>query len=452
MSTRPRTHESENEALIRKETRAIPVSKAVEIAFKFPPTIGIIILGPPGIGKTELVIEWAQREAKSLRKEFVELNDARRKMTREEYRNLLLDIVRNPKKYYVLSIVPFGATMPDDLLGVPQIVSVKDGGEVLALFEESALKGSLAVLSVKDIHGVLLIDDALNANDNVRKSFLQAAFQERLVGGFDGVRLSPNVRLIATGNLTDESELSTPLQKPMVGRAWMVYTQPNPLKQWYNNMEAKYGDNWFKEIYAFLTRYEQYYSRPDLIEDEPPTGPVPRSWTKLAIALKSIEGTVHSLLGSKEGTDLLMKIVAGFVGIEASAQLVAFLKKPVISVEDAVRNPEEVEKITDDMDMVFRFAVQLATKIKTVLGEGDQEKLFDYLKVLSVLMDKTTKDIGIFTYDMLPSEERRNLKKILRKTLRLGDQEKKEVARKIYSDIISGIVADVLIDTSKKWV
>jgi hypothetical protein len=440
MASKAKTVSSTEEVQIDpKKLVEMPVDKAIEYAFKYPPWIASIILGPPGIGKTEMAIEQAMQEAMKKGKTFVMLNEAKNKLSESEYRELIRDIIKNPSKYYVFTLISLGSATPDDLMGVPQIVSITDGDKVLAVHERTVRKAPLMLLTIKDIHGVLFIDDALNANDPVRQSFLLHVLNERVVGGVDGVKLSPNVRVIVTGNLTSDSEIAVPLPKPTAGRAWMPRVKPTSLEKWYQKMQSEYKDGWFKEVYAFLKRYENYYCRPDLIEEEPPVGPIPRSWTKLAVALKAIEDDVKAFLKEDDGALMLTQIVSGFVGLEAAQQFVTFLRKPVVSVEDVLKNPAKLDEIADDMDLVFRFAVQLGDKIKTSLSKGETDKLFKYLGVLVKLMDKTTNDIGVFVYEMLSSQEKRYLRKILKQSIASEDKTKREIAASLRSRVLLNV-------------
>lgn len=433
----------EKEEIDHKEIRAMPLLDAVEYAFSLPPSRGAIILGPPGIGKTENVIKYAELEAKKLGKNLVVLNEARATMTHEEYLNLIKDIIKNPSQYYVVTVVPFGAVMPDDLLGVPNIVTVKENNKVLGVFEESALKASLSLLTVRDIHGALIIDDALNAFDNVRRSFIQAVFQQRLVGGFNGVKLSPNVRVIATGNLSSESELSTPLQKPMVGRAWIAYTTAESLESWYKRMEEATDGKWFKEIYAFLLRYPKYYNDTSLIDEEIPTGPVPRSWTAMAEDFEVNKSKIVKLI--KEDPNKAVKIVSAYVGVEAAMQFVAFMSKPVPSVNEVLSNPELLKNISSDMDLAFRFGIHLSQKIEEVIREKKVDP-YPYVRLITELMKLTTDDIGVFIYEVMTEEGKKKIKNITREWMTSGDEKKKEVAKKIRELLVGMAVADVLLD------
>jgi len=449
MPAQTQAKEAELQEVDVKKLRSMKVTDAMDFTFSVPPEIGVVILGPPGIGKTENAIRYAIMEAQKKGLKPIILNEARATMTMDEYMDLIKNILMDYKKYYLIAVVPFGATMPDDLIGVPNIISIKDdSGKVLAVFEESALKGSLALLTYKDIHGVLIIDDALNAHDNVRRSFLTAVFQERLVGGFNGVKLSPNVRVIATGNLSSESDLAVRLPKTMVGRASMIYARPDELKSWYQVMQSTYGDKWYKEVYAFLSGHDKYYNAPHLIEEEIPVGPVPRAWTKLAVALYHYRDKFEELLKTPEGREIAVGIVASFVGTEAAMQFVAFVSKPIATVEEVIRNPAKLDEMAKDMDLALRFGVHLADRIEEAAKKNDKDKLIQYLEVLVNLMEKTTNDVGAFVYDMLSKDAKSTVRRIVASSITSGDPKVRNIAAKIRSTLVSLAIADVLAGAS----
>ncbi len=71
-----------------------------------------LILGPPGIGKTETVINIAKELANKYRKKFV------------EYRNdpeFISEVLAHPEQYFVLFRVPLTEMEPSDIGGIPII-------------------------------------------------------------------------------------------------------------------------------------------------------------------------------------------------------------------------------------------------------------------------------------------------------------------------------------------
>ena len=449
---------------VSAQISSLSVQEAIRYLFSLPPRLGSgLILGPPGIGKTEGVIQAAEEEAKRLGKKFVVLNEERARRSHSEFVDLVRDIYVNPDKYYVAVVVSFGAVNPEDLMGVPSIETIRFEGDDLIRFESSAMKLSLSLLTISSrrgrlrraesaggymfdvkytsIYGLLLIDDALNANDNVRRSFLQAAMKERIVGGFDGALLSRNVRVIATGNLTEHSDLVTPLPKPMVGRAPIFIVEPEPLEKWYSNMVQRYGDGWDRDVYAFLSRYKSMYMNLGMIEDEAPRGPTPRSWTLLALSLHESRDLVERLIKSGE-VDKLTAIVEAYIGRSAAMQFVAFKSKPVISVDEALANPGRIDAIAGDLDLVFRFAMQVADRINTEAGSGGGRNIAKYLGLVAKLMDKVSDDIGAFIYGALTDQAKASVRRFV---LRPGPgKEERKIAGRIRDMIIKTATASVL--------
>jgi len=69
----------------------------------------ILILGPPGTGKSLTVYRLAQRIAKNLGKKFVDYND-----------DLAQEILANPEEYFVYVDFLLNQCEPSDLIGIPR--------------------------------------------------------------------------------------------------------------------------------------------------------------------------------------------------------------------------------------------------------------------------------------------------------------------------------------------
>lgn len=400
--------------------KALRLSYALELIFHhYPRTLGVIILGSPGIGKRTAVLEHAIEEAKRLGKEPIIVSELQQKAgSLDAYMKKLRDIYENPEKYYIISVIPFGATMPRDLMPVPRIVTITDEkGVPIAAINQPVLKPNLALLAIENIYGVLLIDNVLDIDDAVKRDFLLSVFERRAIGN---VKLSPNVRVIGLGHLRSESVLTTHSVKSLlwslIDKAMIVYVKEEPLESWYRWMEKETKGQWYKEIYAFLKRYPNYYNNWSLADPVLPRAPIPRSWSALAVKLYNMKDKIDELLKTEEGHRELIAIIAADVGTSAAVQLVTFLSKSIIAVEDVIKNPALLNTITQDMDLVFRFCVRSAQKLEALL-KGGEENLSSYLKLLVDLMEKTSKDVGIFILEMLSDTALLKLKKFVDKGL-----------------------------------
>jgi hypothetical protein len=87
------------------------ISELPKILTVIPPTQAVLILGPPGVGKSTAIKEFAESEAKRLGREFIDYNDDD---------ELFLRIAKNPEKFYIYLDLRLTETEPTDFLGVPR--------------------------------------------------------------------------------------------------------------------------------------------------------------------------------------------------------------------------------------------------------------------------------------------------------------------------------------------
>ena len=73
------------------------------------------LIGPPGVGKSTIVREYAERKAKQLQKQFVDFDT----LTPEDVERLL----KTPDKYYVFADKRLTGLDPVDISGIPRLVN-----------------------------------------------------------------------------------------------------------------------------------------------------------------------------------------------------------------------------------------------------------------------------------------------------------------------------------------
>ena len=87
-------------------------NKLLEL-YESDPQTAVLLLGAPGIGKSETVREVAQEIARREGKEFIEYSD-----------DVANEILRNPEKYFLLVDFRLSEVEPADLIGIPRVQEI----------------------------------------------------------------------------------------------------------------------------------------------------------------------------------------------------------------------------------------------------------------------------------------------------------------------------------------
>lgn len=446
-------HKNENEQESRTaEYPRVPLSEAIECAFSLPPTVGVMILGEPGIGKTTSVLKRAFEEASRLDKQVVDVSELVTK-PKGEVDKVVAEVRKNPEKFYIISFIKIGSSHPEELTPIPVKVSVVDPftKKVSTRYADAVFGLSLELISIPGVYGCLILDDVTNVVEPQKKDFIAAVYGERRLPGTHPKYISKNVRVIGTGNLPEHSELARVLPEIMVGRAWQVVVKPDTLESWYQIMKEKYKSvsHIVDEVYAFLKRYPNYAQNLKLLKEMPRVGPVLRSWEAFIVTMANLwdiyernvrAGMIEHAVG----------ILAGSVGPEAAYQFFVYHSKKVPSVEEALSNPHVISsEIAKDLDIAFRFVVQIAHRLEKILTDENVSKetvrvplgkgLFHeislgdpqaYIVLLHEVMEHTTSDIIAFAGSMMSRKATEKFKTLVREALatRVSSNDPPEVA------------------------
>lgn len=260
----------------------------------------LFLLGPPGIGKTEIIRQKAEEEAEKLGKRFIDLREARD----EEIER----IFRDPQGYFLYYRVVAPHVFPEDL-GIPN----KDKGYV-----EFMPPKILAVLSIPDIHGILFIDELTNVQRDDQISMFFSLIQEKEAAWM--LKLSKNIKIIAAGNPAEWSEIAGGLPKPLRNRMTILSVDPPSIDDWIDYMNRKYEDKWERVTGTYLHYYPAEFIAPPKQDDGFSAFPTPRSWTNTALLLYQFRGA---------SDELKTEICTGNLGAEVGTKLAALLKTKV---------------------------------------------------------------------------------------------------------------------------
>ncbi|MEM1868450.1 MAG: hypothetical protein QXY83_06380 [Thermosphaera sp.] len=280
---------------------------------KIPLLDRALLLGPPGVGKTEVVRAKAQEEAKMMRRVFVDLREASPEVVEK--------VIQEPEKYYVYLRVVAPHLTPEDL-GVPR------PHERYGYVEFLPLK-YLHILSLPSIAGLLFIDELNNVQRDDALTMFFSILQEKEAAY--NIRFSPLVKVVAAGNESEWSEVARALPWPLINRMTVFYVSPPTPTEWASYMEARYGEGWERLTAAYLQLH------PDRMLKAPPPGaenvnfPTPRAWTEVALLLKQLPNE----------PDLVQAVCVGRLGPEVGFDFAAFIVDTIdtATIERSLRDP-----------------------------------------------------------------------------------------------------------------
>lgn len=315
--------------------------------YESDPQTAVLLLGAPGIGKSETVREVAQEIAMRESKEFVDYSDDRAS-----------EILRNPEKYFLLVDFRLSEVEPSDLIGIPRVQEIdsKPYVQYVPLLWARCLQAS---------SGILFLDEITNVQ---RDDVISVAYKLALDRKVGQVSINGKTFIVAAGNSPEESALARLLPAPLLNRFRVYRVDPPSVTDWANYMDARFGESWDKRVLAFLYAHEgenYLIQRPDDAETLQQF-PTPRSWTKLAAVSSKLRG------------DELYEDAASLVGREIATKLKAFVEARV-DIDALMADPEGYAGLS--LDQRFMLAIQLAQRVAR-MGAKDKRWLPLSVKIL----------------------------------------------------------------------
>lgn len=347
----------------------------------------VILLGPPGVGKTTLVEEAAKTLAAEMGRQFIKIQRADP--------DIINDIIKSPAKYFILAEVVLTHLEPVDLTGIPRVVSDN--------YARYTLLDFMYVLTLKGAAGILFLDEFTADPRNDRRSACLKLINERSAGFRE---LADDILVVAAGNTKTSSELAEDLDEPMRrGRALIIFISMPSVAEWAAWMDSL-GKPWDRRILAFLHRYPvRFFSQKRRISDnEDPEYNnrvlnSPRGWSKLAWLLAKI-GDVDE--------DEFAALISAVVDDATATELYSFLRT-------AVPNWQELTSWPQDLPTEARYllVVQIASTLTAI--KLDEEFLDKKRDIFEAMDDES---IALLIH-MLNKETRM---KLLMLTMRLLPQ------------------------------
>jgi MoxR-like ATPase len=314
---------------------AISLNDIPKVLENTPINQAVLILGPPGVGKSSIVKEFGRQEGAKMGREVVEYSD-----------KIADSVMANPWLYYVIHDMRLSEYVESDFLGFPKVSEVNvlatdkiDSKLVKAPFkapvaEYVPMKWALT-FSRPGVAGLIFIDELTNIVKPELQSLAYKLVLDRKIGG---VEVSPQVRIVGAGNTPDYSSIAMLLPAPLASRFAIYYVRPPELDQWFKFIRERRG-KLHPAIAGFLAKEADKFMKtpeePEILHNFPN----PRSWDMLNAVLFKIIGDGTDVSPAKE--DELRAVAQAYIGPEVAPEFVAFtiLGKYLPRYEDVQQDP-----------------------------------------------------------------------------------------------------------------
>jgi hypothetical protein len=269
----------EYEALLREGPRARPP---------------ILLLGPPGVGKSTIVRAAGEEIARRHNLQFIDITSGVPD-TLSEKTFLFLDLRLTNLE-------------PSDLTGLPR---ERDG------YVRFVPVYQLYLFSQHP--GIIFLDELTWVQRDDMMSVIPQLLLDHRIGS---VAFRHDVMVVAAGNRAEDTPLARALPAPTLNRLAIVEVQPPTVEEWAAYMDAAHHDGWNRKVLAYLEAFSSDFIR------SPPAGegfegyPTPRTWEWAALLPEGVpEWRYIALLGREVGLKL-----SKFLAVRVD--VVALLKNP----------------------------------------------------------------------------------------------------------------------------
>lgn len=336
----------------------------------------LLLLGPPGVGKTEIIYQLAKEESMNLNRKFVDIRNINPKL-RES-------IVNEPQKYYLYMRIVAPHLFPEDI-NFPVKENVGDT-TVIGFYPPR----DIYLFTLPKIYGVIFLDEITNVTREDQLAMYYSFVLEKELG--INIRLSPNIKIIAAGNPPEYSYIVNPPPAAFLSRFFVVNVGPSSIDEWYKYMERTYGEEWEKRIYVYLKIFPgDFLATPEHIK-EFNNFPCPRSWTELSRTLYEYGEQIF------KSRALLTELCVGKVGPSVGGKVVAFITKRIPKPTIVFNNPT----ILDDLDVESTYLSLWAC--------ANNRKIVERCGKLIKYLYRTNRDLLVLFVLLIPDRvTRRNL-------------------------------------------
>jgi len=178
------------------------------------------------------------------------------------------------------------------------------------------------------------------------------------------------------------------------------------LDSWFKFMNQRYGNQWNKEVFFFLKRFENenfLLRMPETVEGTE-NFPTPRVWTWVALDMKNGFDSVDD--------------INGLIGKEMGLKFRAFLKTKV-DLDNLIANPENFNNL--GLDAQYMAAMMLASWISKRATEKKKKDIKKCFGLIDIMSSRSREFIVLTCTLMLGSKLLIFMKELLKYNPEYGD-------------------------------
>lgn len=369
---------------------------------KIPAPPSIMLVGPPGVGKSVVVREVAEEIAKLMGREF--------RVYDPKLAEAIVTYEAPAEKLFIFHDFRLTEVEPSDLLGIPKLY---EAGGYFIYYPPLWAR----MFATRNIAGVLFLDELTNV---IRTDVLALAYKIFLDRRAGELEFAKDVIVFAAGNPTEWSTAARMVPAPLANRVLIIKVGARAdesfILEWGKWMYNRYGDNWAEIVLYYLLRFPSSIMASKAIAETLEGFPSPRSWTWLALYAKEaldkymeVSKEIYRLSKEyekapepkkreineklkklKEEEERLYKkifnIAMGYLGREAATSFVTWLRKPVPGYEELKKKPELFPTSPDEQFLCISY---LASAIRSIYKEGRIKEEIPYIaKIFDYMLEK----------------------------------------------------------------
>lgn len=276
--------------------------------------IPLMVYGPPGVGKSDIMEQAARERADEMGREFAHWNKA----TNHKKKEILAD----PSKYFLFYDMRLSQAEPTSISGIP---NMHTSGERLELMPW----GWTVAMSHEKAAGYLFFDEINLAAPAIAAAAYQA-IHDRVIAD---TALSPEIRVFAAGNRSEDKAFTFDMPFPLKDRFSEIEVTPDP-QAWFKWAFGKVNPH----LITFCKWKETYLYRTS--KDGADKASTPRGIVRAS-----------TLIGRRDimADPMIYSLISSAVGESFANEFLAYQKVyQLLDWDKIYKNPETVKTFSID--------------------------------------------------------------------------------------------------------